>query len=232
MARALCILSSFRGQFPCKRSLVATPRPSARPSVTRRLTMAPKRKQAESAASSLPWASAAAVRLDAYRAVHDEMAAKAAGGPPGKGAWSSRWGGPPGRGGGCAAEPTAAAQPTASGTQRVIPPTGPAAAGVAPPTALPQTPEEEMKALRFSRHAPLGFAAAHKAVMIAGRPVVVPPTKMSRESSCARCVCRFSRDALRAGGGGCPVRCRGPRRNGRSCEPTARGRAVCARTSQ
>ena len=128
------------------------------------------------------------MRLDAYRAVHDEMAAKAAGGPLGKGGWSSKSGGAPGSGRGCAAEPTAAAQPRAPGTHPALRPKSPAVAGVRPPVNLPSTPEQELMALRFSRHAPLGFAAAHKAVMLAGRPVAVPPTKMVTDLMCTVCV--------------------------------------------
>lgn len=45
--------------------------------------------------------------------------------------------------------------------------------GLAPPLRMPETPEEELQALRFSRHAPASFAIARKAVMICGRPTVV-----------------------------------------------------------
>ena len=181
----VCTFSAFRGQFPCKRRLVATSLPSVRFPVNCRCTMAPKAKEDAPGTSTLAWAAPTAARLDAYRSAHDEMAAKAAGGPPGKGGWKSKSGGAPGSSSGSAAAPT---QPTARGTHPALRAKSPAVSGVQPPLNLPSTPEHELMALRFSRHAPLGFAVAHKAVMILGRPVLVAWMNVVRDSMCTVCV--------------------------------------------
>ena len=216
---------------PCQRLLAAPFRPLVRPSLSRPFTMAPKKQEWQPVTSSLPWTAPTAARLDAYRAVHDEMVAEAAGAAPGKGGWSSRSGGTPaGRGGG-AAEPTAAAPPNAPEEQSVPRAKAPAVSGVQPPARLPETPAQELMFLRFSQHAPLGFAPAHKAVMIAGRPVVVPPTKIVTELMTRVCVVSGGRLCGRAEGG-VSSGCLGAHRNARSCEPTARGRAVPRRTGQ
>ena len=187
-ARAVMILCC-PWLVPCQPRLDAISRPSERRAVTPPSAMAPKKQEWQPTTSSIPWAAPTATRLDAFRAVPDEMAAKAAGGPPGKGDWSSRSGGAPYWGGGSAAEPTAAAEPKAPAEQPVPRVKRPAVDGLQPPSGLPTTPAQELMALRFSRRAPLGFAPAHKAVMIAGRPVVVPPKKIVTDLMCMVCVC-------------------------------------------
>ena len=139
--------------------------------------MAPKKQEWQPTGSTLPWVEATAQRLDAFRTVHNDMVMQAPDAAAGRGGWSSRSGGTPaGRGGG-AAEPTAAAPPKAPQGGPAPRVKAPAVAGVQAPDRVPETPAQELFALRFSQHAPLGFAPGHKAVMVAGRPVVVPPTK-------------------------------------------------------
>ena len=46
--------------------------------------------------------------------------------------------------------------------------------GIVPPSALPKTPKEEFSVLRITEKTAMGFAVSRRAVMICGRPVVVP----------------------------------------------------------
>lgn len=134
--------------------------------------MAPKQPKA-TGTSSGDWMGATAERLDWYRGAHG-LVAQAVPKSIAMGAGRGSKGGGDGKGKG----KSVVSEPTA-GTTAKRPPGTPAwkrpwSHQTLPPTDSPTTPEDELEALRLSQHAPASFAIARKAIMICGRPTVVP----------------------------------------------------------
>ena len=138
-------------------------------------TMGPKVWQPKGSNPDGRWVSAAAGRLDGVRdglAASSGLASKAAGAPPGKGSASS------------GVEPSATPEQPPNDTFG-----GHRAQGVQP-RGQPTTQTEELAALRLGRTAPAAFNLQRHAVMVCGRPVVVPTLTSSvyvdvgKQSSC------------------------------------------------
>lgn len=133
--------------------------------------MAPK-KVDPPGTGSLHWVEPAASRLNAFRTAYDaavvEAAAAKSSGP--RAGQRPGHAGSSGSGVGPAEPPAAGPAPAVSAADG---PGGPKA-GLLAHGQLPTTPLEEQQALRFSRHTPLNFSPTRRAVMIEGRPVVVP----------------------------------------------------------
>ena len=108
------------------------------------------------------WLEATSARIHVYK---EEAAALTSAAPAaGAGASSSS-----SAAGGGRAEPSAARSAPGGGSSRRVGPTY----GLLPPTTLPESPAAESAFLRYSQATALGFDPARRAVMIAGRPVVV-----------------------------------------------------------
>ena len=166
-----CLHCAFHLGHVHSRSSTALPRVHLWNRSARQGVMPPKQHDA-SRSSGPGWLIPTAHRLDVYRATHDAMAEGAAAGvATGTGRGSKGGGGGKGKGASVVAEPpaaTTARRPGMPAWQRPW-----SDQGVAPPGRMPETPDEELQALRCSRHAPASFAIARKAVMICGRPTVV-----------------------------------------------------------